>query len=107
MRAAGRVDSTLSAPHEGIRREGRSSLFLKSGAADFVRRPIQPEAPVRAMEGLSQILLEDHGSELPQRLQDHLKTIQDEARAEQWPLIEDLIASNEQNGQTLSRSQRR
>jgi hypothetical protein len=85
----------VSAPPEGIRRKGRSSVFLKRGAANFTRRPIEPEAPVRAMEGFSQILLEDHE-----------KTLQEEARRTA-ALIEDLIASNEQNGQALSRSQRR
>src|ERR1700720_4913668 len=63
-------------------------------------------APLRAMEGFSQILLEDHGSELPQQLQDYLKTIQEEARRTA-ALIEDLIASSEQNDQPLSRSRRR
>jgi hypothetical protein len=96
----------VSAPPEGIRRKGRSSLFLKGGAANFIRRPIEPEAPLPAMGGFSQILLEDRGSESPQQLQGYLKTIQEEARRT-VALIEDLIASNEQNGQPLSRSQRR
>ena len=98
----------MSAPPEGIRIKGRDlQSLLKRGAANFIKKPIEPEAPLRVIEGFSQILLQDDGSELPQQLQDHLKTIQDEARAEQWPLIEDLIASSQQNGQSLSRSQRR
>jgi hypothetical protein len=96
----------VSALPEGIRRKGRSSLFLKGGSANFIRRPIEPEAPLRAMEGFSQILLEDHGSEAPQQLQGYLKTIQEEARRTA-ALLEDIIASSEQNGQPLSRSQRR
>ena len=104
MRATGRQD--VNAPPEGIRRKGRSSVFLKRGAANFVRRPIEPEAPRPAMEGFSQILLEDDGSELPQQLQGYLKTFQEEARRT-GALIKDLIASGEQNGQPRSRSQRR
>jgi signal transduction histidine kinase len=95
----------VSAP-KGIRRKGRSSVFLKRGAANFIRRPIEPEAPLRVMEGFSQILLEDDGFEFPQQLQGYLKTIQEEARRTA-ALIEDLVASNEQSGQPLSRSQRR
>jgi hypothetical protein len=96
----------VSAPPEGIRRKGRSSVFLKGGAASFIRRPIEPEAPLRAMEGFPQILLEDYGSELPKQLQDYWKTIQEKARRTA-ALIEGLTASNGQNGQPLSRSQRR
>ena len=96
----------MSAPPEGIRRKGRSSVFLKRGSANLIGRPIQPEAPPRAMEGFSQILLEDHGFELPHQLQDYWKTIQEKARRTA-ALIEGLTASNEQNGQPLSRSQRR
>lgn len=96
----------MSAPPEGIRIEGCDlQSLLKRGAANFIKRPIEPEAPLRVMEGFSQIL-EDDDSELPQQLQNYLKTIQEEARRTA-ALIEDLIASNEQNGQPLSRSQRR
>jgi hypothetical protein len=94
MRAPGKSIARERVP-EGIRSKGRSSVFLRGGAANFVRRPIEPDAPVRAMEGFSQILLGDHE-----------KTLEEEARR-RAALIEDLIASNEQNGQTLSRSQRR
>jgi signal transduction histidine kinase len=96
----------VSAPPEGIRIKGCDlQSLLKRGAANFIKRPIEPEAPLRVMEGFSQIL-EDDDSELPQQLQNYLKTIQEEARRTA-ALIEDLIASNEQNGQPLSRSQRR
>jgi signal transduction histidine kinase len=96
----------VSASPEGIRIKGRDlQSLLKRGAANFIKRPIEPEAPLRVMEGFSQIL-EDDDSESPQQLQNYLKTIQEEARRTA-ALIEDLIASNEQNGQPLSRSQRR
>jgi signal transduction histidine kinase len=96
----------VSAPPEGIRIKGCDlQSLLKRSAANFIKRPIEPEAPLRVMEGFSQIL-EDDDSELPQQLQGYLKTIQEEARRTA-ALIEDLIASNEQNGQPLSRSQRR
>lgn len=91
---------------EGIRRRGRSSVLLKGGAANFIRRPIESEAPLPAREGFSQILLEDHGSESPQQLPDYWKTIQEKARRTA-ALIEGSTASNEQNGHSLSRSQRR
>lgn len=97
----------MSASPEGIRIKGRDlQSLLKRGAANFIKRPIEPEAPLRVMEGFSQILLEDDGSELPQQLQGYLKTIQEEARRTA-ALIEHIIASSEQNGQPLSRSQRR
>ena len=97
----------MSASPEGIRIKGRDlQSLLKRGAPNFIRRPIEPEAPLPAMEGFSQILLEDHGSGSPQQLQDYWKTIQEKARRTAV-LIKDLIASNEQNGQPLSRSQRR
>ena len=96
----------MSASPEGIRIKGRDlQSLLKRGAPNFIRRPIEPEAPLRVMEDFSH-LLEDDGSELSQQLQGYLKTLQEEARRTA-ALIEDLIASNEQSGQPLSRSQGR
>jgi len=84
----------VSAPPEGIRIKGRDlQSLLKRGAANFIKRPIEPEAPLRVME-------------FRQQLQGYLKTLQEEARRT-TALVEDLIASNEQSGQPLSRSQGR
>jgi signal transduction histidine kinase len=84
----------------------RSSVSSQARRGEFHQEAIEPEAPLRVIEGFSQILLQDDGFEFPQQLQGYLKTIQEEARRTA-ALIEDLVASNEQSGQPLSRSQRR
>jgi signal transduction histidine kinase len=61
-------------------------------------------APLRAINGFSQILLQDHRAGLSKQLQDYLKTIQGEA-SQAVTVIEDLLASAKQNAESLDQSQ--
>ena len=59
-------------------------------------------APLRAIDGFSGVLLEDHKSQLPRQLQDYLHTIQKEARRA-TALVEQLVASTEHTSEPQRR----